>query len=171
MAAIAGAVADEVKIGGSANPDMVPLMRRWTDGDAAGANAVRVGIVIGAVTVVDEDVQMARARARQEVAPYLDVVGRLDPTVEIETEVLAKLGRALRESGPAAAARWVPDAILDRFAFAGTPTAVAEHAIRVLVAGADRIEFGTPHGLTDDRGIELLGTEVLPAVREELEGR
>jgi 5,10-methylenetetrahydromethanopterin reductase len=164
-------VADEVKIGGSANPDMVPLMRRWTGGDAAGANAVRVGIVMGAVTVVDEDVHMARARARQEVAPYLDVVGRFDPTVEIPAEVLAKLGRALRESGPAAAARWVPDDILDRFAFAGSPTAVAEHAIRVLEAGADRIEFGTPHGLTDDRGIELLGTGVLPAIREELERR
>lgn len=171
LAAVAGVLADEVKIGGSANPAMVPLMRRWTGGDAAGHNAVRVGIVMGAVTVVDEDVHMARARARQEVAPYLDVVGRFDPTVEIPAEVLEKLGRALRESGPAAAARWVPDDVLDRFAFAGSPTAVAEHTLRLLDAGADRIEFGTPHGLTDDRGIELLGTDVLPAIREELESR
>jgi 5,10-methylenetetrahydromethanopterin reductase len=171
LAAVAGALADEVKVGGSANPALVPFMRRWTGGDAASANPVRVDIVMGAVTVVDEDVRSARARARQEVAPYLDVVGRLDPTVEIPAEVLEKLGQALRESGPAAAARWVPDNILDHFAFAGSPTAVAEHALRLLDAGADRIEFGTPHGLTDDMGIELLGSEVLPAIREELDGR
>ena len=32
-------------------------------------------------------------------------------------------------------------------------------------AGATRVEFGTPHGLTAARGIELLGRRVLPAVR------
>ncbi|HTW08233.1 MAG TPA: LLM class flavin-dependent oxidoreductase [Acidimicrobiales bacterium] len=168
LAAIGAAIADEVKVGGSANPAMVPVMRRWTGAGVAGRGPV--GIVIGAVTVVDEDGASARARARREVAPYLDVVGRLDRTVEIPAGLWADLGRALRESGPAAAARFVPDDVLDLFAFAGTPRAVAEHALRVLDAGADRIEFGTPHGLSDDRGLQLLGTQVLPAVREELEG-
>ena len=32
-------------------------------------------------------------------------------------------------------------------------------------AGVSRVEFGTPHGLTAARGIELLGRRVLPAVR------
>ena len=50
--------------------------------------------------------------------------------------------------------------------FAGTPEAVAEHAIELLRAGADRVDFGTPHGITDDRGLELLGARVLPAIRE-----
>jgi 5,10-methylenetetrahydromethanopterin reductase len=130
-----------------------------------------VGVVVGAVTVVDEDARLARARARREVALYLDVVGRLDPTVEIPAEVLANLGRALREGGEEEAAKAVPDEILDRFAFAGDPDVVAEHAIAVLEAGADRVEFGTPHGLSDDRGVELLGTRVLPAVREHFLGR
>lgn len=171
LAAVAGAVADEVKIGGSANPAMVPVMRRWSGGDVEGDNPVRVDIVMGAVTVVDEDRRSARARARQEVAPYLDVVGGLDPTVEIPAGLLGELGRALRDSGPAAAARFVPDEILDLFAFAGTPTEVAEQALRLLDAGADRVEFGTPHGLTDHSGVELLGAEVLPAIREALAGR
>lgn len=176
LAAIAGDIADEVKIGGSANPDMVPLMREWTGkGGLATSPATGmrrpVGIVVGAVTVVDQDSRLARARARREVALYLDVVGRLDPTVEIPAEVLINLGRALREGGQDAAAKAVPDEILDRFAFAGAPDVVAEHAIAVLEAGADRLEFGTPHGLTDDRGVELLGTRVLPAVREHFLGR
>jgi 5,10-methylenetetrahydromethanopterin reductase len=166
LAALAGGLADEVKVGGSANPAMVPLMREWTKAGATGAKAARVGIVMGAVTVVDEDRGAARARARQEVALYLDVVGGLDPTAQVPPGLLAKVRQALRESGPAAAARFVPDDVLDLFAFAGTPSAVAEHVIRVIDAGADRIEFGTPHGLADGTGVELLGTRVLPAVRE-----
>jgi 5,10-methylenetetrahydromethanopterin reductase len=167
LAAIAGAIADEVKIGGSANPDMVPLMRQWTGGHGSETGMRKpVGIVVGAVTVVDEDAGLARARARREVALYLDVVGRLDPTVEIPAEVLVSLARALREGGEEEAAKAVPDELLDRFAFAGAPDDVVEHAIAVLEAGADRVDFGTPHGLSDDRGVELLGSRVVPAVRE-----
>ena len=45
-AAWAGTVADELKIGGSANPALVPVMRGW-----AGTPGIR--IVVGFVTVVD----------------------------------------------------------------------------------------------------------------------
>jgi 5,10-methylenetetrahydromethanopterin reductase len=151
---------------------MVPLVRGWADAGAtaAGRTGSRAGIVVGAVTVVDDDGRLARARARQEVAMYLDVVGRLDPTVEMPPGLLDELGRAVRASGPGAAASLVPDGILDRFAFAGTPAAVAEHAIAVFGAGADRVEFGTPHGTSADRGLELLGARVLPAIREATAG-
>ncbi|MGZ4412568.1 MAG: LLM class flavin-dependent oxidoreductase, partial [Gaiellaceae bacterium] len=74
MAALAGEVADEVKIGGCANPEMVQLMREWIGNH-------EVGIVVGAVTVVDEDGDAARAHAAAEVAMYLEIVGRLDPTL------------------------------------------------------------------------------------------
>jgi 5,10-methylenetetrahydromethanopterin reductase len=137
LAALAGELADEVKIGGSANPDMVRLMREWVGND-------EVGIVVGAVTVVDEDGTAARARAANEVEMYLDVVGRLDPT----------LGLAPSDEVP-----------LDRFVIAGTPADVAAHAERLLDAGAKRIEFGTPQGLTGSRGVELLCDRVLPLLR------
>jgi 5,10-methylenetetrahydromethanopterin reductase len=137
MAALAGELADEVKIGGSANPAMVPLMRDWIGNDS-------VGIVVGAVTVVDDDGDAARARAAQEVAMYLDVVGGLDPT----------LGLAPGDPVP-----------LDRFVIAGTPEEVAAHAERLLDAGAKRVDFGTPQGLTSSRGVELLCDRVLPLLR------
>jgi 5,10-methylenetetrahydromethanopterin reductase len=167
LAGIAGEIADELKIGGTANPAMVAVMRQWAKaGEAARARPGPLGIVVGAVTVVDEDGRPARARARREVALYLDVVGRLDPTLDIPGEVLSELGLALRRGGPEEAAKRVPDELLDLFAFAGTPASVAEQAIRIFEAGADRVDFGTPHGMTDDHGVELLGTRVLPAVRE-----
>jgi len=137
MAALAGEVADEVKIGGSANPEMVKLMRGWIGNDS-------VGIVVGAVTVVDEDGDAARAHAAQEVAMYIDVVGGLDPT----------LGLAPDDPVP-----------LDRFVIAGTPEEVAAHAQRLLDAGAKRVDFGTPQGLTSSHGVQLLCDRVLPLLR------
>jgi 5,10-methylenetetrahydromethanopterin reductase len=137
LAGLAGTLADEVKIGGSANPDFVRLMREWIGND-------EVGIVAGAVTVVDEDGDAARARAANEVEMYLEVVGGFDPT----------LGLAPGDAVP-----------LDRFVLAGTPEEVAAHAQRLYEAGAKRVDFGTPAGLTTARGVELLCDRVLPHLR------
>jgi 5,10-methylenetetrahydromethanopterin reductase len=48
---------------------------------------------------------------------------------------------------------------------AGTPEQVAEQAAALFAAGARRVEFGSPHGLTDEDGIRLLGERVLPRFR------
>jgi len=136
-AAYAGRVAQEVKIGGTANPEMVRLMRRWIGND-------QVGIVVGAVTVVDEDGDLARERAREEVALYLEVVAGLDPTLALGPGELPPL---------------------DRFTIAGTPEEVAAHARRLYAAGATRVEFGTPQGTTTAAGVELLAARVLPLLR------
>jgi 5,10-methylenetetrahydromethanopterin reductase len=150
LAAFAGRAAQEVKIGGSANPDVVSVMR-----DRIGNDDVR--IVLGAVTVVDEDGDRARSIARREVAMYLAVVAELDPTVTLDPELVARV-----RDGDGAD---IPDDVLDRFAFAGTPAEVAEHAAAVFDAGAGRIDFGTPHGVPEERGVELLCTQVLPRLR------
>jgi 5,10-methylenetetrahydromethanopterin reductase len=147
--ALAGEIADEVKIGGSANPAMVRRMRALIDVGTtrAGRSPDDVAIVVGAVTVVAEDGAAARQLARSAVAMYLDVVGRLDPT------------SAVPASGV------ISDDVLDRFAMAGTPEQVAEQAAALFAAGARRVEFGSPHGLTDEDGIRLLGERVLPRFR------
>ena len=48
---------DEIKIGGSANPDVLPHFRSLVSKAAveAGVNGDKIGLAIGAVTVVDED--------------------------------------------------------------------------------------------------------------------
>ena len=75
---------------------------------------------------------------------YLDVVGRLDPTLEL------------------AAGDAVP---LEKFVLAGTPDDVARQTIALIDAGAYRVEFGTPQGQTTEEGVALLCDRVLPAVR------
>jgi 5,10-methylenetetrahydromethanopterin reductase len=166
-AARAGEIAAEVKVGGSANPAVVPLLRdRIAVGArAAGRSPGAVKVVLGAVTVVDSDGPAARRRARTEVAKYLAVVAQLDTTRELPAGLADRIGGLVAAGDDEAAGALIPDEVLDRFAFAGTPEQVATLAQRVLDAGADRVEFGTPHGLTDDGGVALLGTAVLPALR------
>ena len=134
-AAWAGAVADELKIGGTANPELVPVVRDWI-GNAD------VRVVVGCVTVVDEDGAWARERAHAAVAPYLDVVAGLDPTIDAT-------------SAPS----------LDRFCIAGTPEEVAARVEALWAAGADRVELGTPQGRTTLAGVDLICDRVLPLLR------
>lgn len=93
---------------------------------------------------------------------YLDVVAELDSTYQVPNEVLDAVRSHLRQGDSAAAGAAIPDEVLDRFAFAGTPEVVADQASALFAAGADRVEFGTPHGITPEAGIDLLGTRVIP---------
>ncbi|MED7929104.1 LLM class flavin-dependent oxidoreductase [Nonomuraea sp. LP-02] len=167
-AALAGRVADEIKVGGSANPAMVPVVReRLRPGaEEAGRSVDDVGIVLGAVTVVAADGVAARAKARREVAMYLAVVAELDPTAEVPADLLARVKAEVAAGRDDAAGRLIPDDLLDLFAFSGTPEQVAAQARRLIDAGVRRVEFGTPHGLTDDEGVLLIATEVAPMLRK-----
>lgn len=169
-AALAGELAQEVKIGGSVNPDMVALMRTWLDDSstAAGRGPGAVGIVAGAVTVVDDDGEAARALARREVAMYVDVVAGLDRTVQVDPALLQRLHGLLQEGKHDEAGALLPADLLEKFALCGTPQQVAARTVALFDAGASRVEFGTPHGLTGPDGIDLLGREVVPMVRREL---
>jgi len=147
----------EIKLGGSANPAVVG----WLRGLLGQAD---VGIVLGAVTVVAEDGQAARQLARREVALYLPVVAELDPTVSLDPEMVAGLKTAVQTFDFARAASYISDDLLARFAFAGTPEEIITQTEAIFAAGADRVEFGTPHGLSTQAGLELLGKKVLPNV-------
>src|SRR5260370_2308459 len=127
---------------------MVRRMREFIDVGTkrAGRTSEDVGIVVGAVTVVAEDGPAARRLARSAVAMYLDVVGRLDPTTD----------------GPASG--MISDDLLDRFAMAGTPDQVVDQAMRLFEAGARRVDFASPHALTAEEAIRLLGEQLLPLI-------
>jgi 5,10-methylenetetrahydromethanopterin reductase len=163
---LAGELASEVKIGGSADPALLPSARQSLARGEARAQRPpgAAGLVYGAVTVVDEDGVRARRVARTEVATYLPVVAALDPAAGLEEIDLAAMQRLVRAGDHEGAGRLVPDAVLDRFAFSGTPDHVAAQAEALFEAGVTRVEFGTPHGITAAGGIELIGRRVLPAV-------
>jgi 5,10-methylenetetrahydromethanopterin reductase len=133
----AATVADEVKLGGTANPDFVRVAREWI-GDPD------VRVVTGCVTVVDEDGSWARKRASEVVAHYLDVVAHLDPTLELGPGQTPPLGK---------------------FCIAGTPEEVAARVSELWEAGAGRVELGTPQGRSTVEGCDLICRRVLPLLR------
>jgi 5,10-methylenetetrahydromethanopterin reductase len=168
LAGIAGEIADEVKVGGTANPDIVPVMRDYiAQGEVrAGRPSGTVGVVIGAVTVIDEDRDQARALARRAVALYLPVVAPLDPTVQVEPELIHRLQTLVNQHDHNGAARLISDEMLERFAFAGDAADIIRQAEMLFAAGAARIEFGTPHGIVPANGIRILGEQVIPVLRK-----
>ncbi|MDX2141025.1 MAG: LLM class flavin-dependent oxidoreductase [Chloroflexota bacterium] len=168
LCAVAGELADEVKIGGSANPDVVPVIQRYiaTGEQRAGRAQGSVGVVVGAVSVCDEDREAARYAARRSVALYLPVVAPLDPTVQVEPELIARLQALADQHAYDEAARLISDDLLERFAFAGNPADLIRQAEALYAAGAQRVEFGTPHGLSaPDVGVRLIGEQVVPALK------
>lgn len=167
LCAIAGEIADEVKIGGSANPDVIPVIGDYiAKGEKrAGRDNGSVRIVIGAVCVADEDREAARAEARREVALYLPIVAQLDPTVELEPEFAERLGEYVYQREWDKAAGMISDDLLDQFAFSGNADDLIQHANRLFEAGASRVEYGTPHGLKSTDGLTILGKMVLPELR------
>ncbi|MEZ4668260.1 MAG: LLM class flavin-dependent oxidoreductase [Anaerolineae bacterium] len=167
LCALAGELADEVKVGGSANPDMVAVIQSYiADGERqAGRSAGSTQVALGAVTVVDDDREAARQAARRAAVLYLPVVAPLDPTVQIEPELVERL-RGHADSGEVEdGARLISDDLLDRFAFSGSAADLIAQAERCFAAGAGRIEFGTPHGIQPETGIRIIGEQVIPALR------
>jgi 5,10-methylenetetrahydromethanopterin reductase len=163
----------ELKLGGTANPALVRRTREFLDRECAaiGRAPDKVGIVVGAVSVVDRDGAAARALAKREVAMYLPVVAGLDPTLETGQAEMrdwsVELGNCVARNDLDGAVGWISDEWLKKFAFAGTPGEVAEQARALFEAGAARVEFGTPHGFSEAEGMSLLGKDVLPALNHE----
>jgi 5,10-methylenetetrahydromethanopterin reductase len=164
LGALAGEAAQELKVAPSANPDLVPLLRQRIAAGAvrAGRDPAEVGIVFGGATVVDEDGAAARAAVRASLAGYLAEVAELDPTVELDPELVTGLRARVAAGDLDGAGRLIPDNVVDRFAYAGTPGQIVAQAERLFDAGVRRIEFSSPHGLTKAGGIDLLGRKVLP---------
>jgi 5,10-methylenetetrahydromethanopterin reductase len=166
-ASVAAELADEVKIGGSANPAMVAQMKSWLDADLTRFGRPRdaAGVVIGAVTVVDRDGAKARLQGAMEVAMYLDVIAELDLNLELPPGLIETIRRHLRNGDRWSAGSQVPGDILDLFALCGTPEHISRQVEDLARAGARRIDFGTPHGIDEANGIRLLGECVLPGFR------
>ena len=158
---------DEVKVGGTASPSVVRAVLGEVQAAVVqtGRQPDAVGLAVGAVSVVDRDGGAARALARQKVALYPPVIARLDRTLPVEPEQIRRIEAARAAGDLGRAGREVPDAALRNLALAGTPDDVAEQALQLYAAGAQRVEFGTPHGLDEAAGVRLLGEEVLPLLR------
>lgn len=157
----------EVKIGGTVNPDYVKYFKKKIIEVKKQNNFQNpVSVVAGAVCVVNEDGEIAKNLAKKEVALYLPVVAELDKTVNLDSSTLEGINEATKRYDFEAASEFISEKLLSKFAFAGTPEDIIKQSIQLFEGGTSRIEFGTPHGIEMNQGIDLLGKEVLPVIKE-----
>lgn len=161
---LAGEIADMAKVGGCANPDSAATFREYLNEGTAKAEHSKdaTRLVYGAVTVVDRDARVAEAVARRNVAMYVGVAGRLDPTYAIPEDEMAAIETALAAGDQDAAGAAISPETLRRFCTHGTPRDIIAHMETLFDAGIDIFELGTPHGVHEGEAIRLLGEEVLP---------
>ncbi|MCJ7702090.1 MAG: LLM class flavin-dependent oxidoreductase [Anaerolineales bacterium] len=167
MATLAGKIADEVKVGGSTNPAVARKILGYINRGCseAGRAMNTVGLAMGAVTVVDDDRKTARLIAKNEIALYLPVVAKLDPTENLEPELVARIKTYVEQGDVQSAAGLIEDDLLEKFAFAGNENDIVRQAEALFQKGVSRVEFGTPHGITPETGIRILGERVIPRLR------
>lgn len=152
----------ELKLGGTANPRILPKYRKILDSNEK-------KIALGSVTVCDEDSDKARATARYEVALYLPIIGKLDKTLNINADLISEIRTAYNLKDNDMLETLIDDSLLEKVAFVGTDEEIFKQTMNLFHAGADRVEFGTPHGVENSEiGINLLGQRVLPQIREKL---
>ena len=84
---------------------------------------------------------------------------------KVDPELIARVRALVAAGDDEGAGALISDDILDRFAFAGTPEQIAAQAEALFDAGVGRVDFGTPHGVPELRGVELLCAGVLPRLR------
>ncbi len=165
MLAMAGELADDVKVGGCVNPDAAPIFReRIAVGERlAGRLQGTVRLIFGAVTVVDTDGAVAERMARWRAAMYVAVVGGLDPAYEIDPAELTAVQTAMAAGDREGAAAAISEGTLRRYACFGTPDQVVRRLEDLFSAGVDLFEVGAPHGSDPREAIRLIGERVVPA--------
>jgi 5,10-methylenetetrahydromethanopterin reductase len=168
LAKVAGELADEVKIGGSSNPLIADhLQSQIALGESiAGREPGSVKLVMGAVTVVDMDRQLARQISRRQAALYIPVVASLDPTIQVEPDLIDKIRSLVNTGDFNKVGALISDDLLDHFAFSGNPNDIIEQVYALYEVGVSRVEFGTPHGVDSKSGINLLGRLVIPEIKK-----
>ena len=117
---------------------MIPLIADYiaVGEQRAGRAKGTVNIVIGAVSVVDDDRDAARWMARKSVSLYLPIVSKLDTTLSIDPDLMARVQTRVNAGEDEDAARLIPDEILDRFIFAGNPADIITANVKVSMTPA-----------------------------------
>lgn len=164
MCFMAGELANEVKAGSMWSVRYAKHM--WSHieagATAAGRNPQEVGLVMGPLTAIDEDADLAQTFARRTLAFYLPYLSPVPEFLGVEPELIQRV-KALSGDITAAAAL-ISDDLLNEFALYGTPADIVEKIKRMVAdAPVTRIEFGMPHSPNGSlEAIHLLGKQVLP---------
>jgi len=144
---------DYIKLGGSASTKLASYIMSQIK-DSSPDKAPR--IILGSVSVIDNDVKAARLQARQSVAKYLKVVGHLDPT--LDADQIDSLDRFTKTDSVLE----ISDSLLDAFSYCGTADDVYERLQEAHTVGVDHVQLGTPHDIPSHKSsVRVIGEMAL----------
>jgi 5,10-methylenetetrahydromethanopterin reductase len=133
---------------------------------AAGRDPAELDVPACFWVSVDDDLERARAELAAKLAYYgPSIGGRMLAEAGLAPEDFLPAMRALETDGPAAAAALVTDRMLT-LGIAGDAEAVVARCAGLVEAGATHLSFGPPLGPDPLAAVRLLGTAVLPRLRE-----
>jgi 5,10-methylenetetrahydromethanopterin reductase len=144
------------------------LVRAGAESVSRNPGEVEIGVVPG--TIISRNRDTALELARKASAVYLPYLEPMTEYAGVKKEEVDAVREALAKNDLETAAARVSDKAVDSFKLWGTPEDIIEKTLRILDSGrgADRINFGFGRGEEDLESMELLGTEVLPYLREKL---
>jgi 5,10-methylenetetrahydromethanopterin reductase len=150
MLRLAGAIADEVILMNGVAPDLIRAASALVDAGAreAGRDPDTVRHVVWAACHASHDdpghsIAMCRynvARAIQRTLPGMDDAR----TLQIAEEVRARYDYTQHGSAIADVAELIPDDLVPRFTFAGTPDAVRDQVRELATMGVDEVALAIP---------------------------
>ena len=115
---------------------------------------------------LDEDAAAARRALADKIAYYGHALGPLIyERLGVARAEFAPIQRAVTVDRDPARARAMVDARMLAIGVAGGPTEIVERLLPLVAEGVDHVSFGPPLGPDPLRAVELLGREVLPALR------
>lgn len=161
MLQLSGEIADGSIIGISATPEIVRWSRdQISVGAARGGRARDHACPVFVLYAVAPERALARGVMRATLAFLMSVFPR-NPYTE-HYGCADELERLLARGGPEAVAREMPEAWLDDFAIAGTPSDCAERIARYLDAGATSVVLAPQPADQYAAILELTARAVLP---------
>ena len=109
---------------------------------------------------------LARGRTPACAKASSKASGPTHTIVQVDPELIQRLQRHADSGDFASRVILILDELLDKFAFSGNANDIIAQCEGLFAAGVDRIELGTPHGVSvAATGIDIIGTQVLPALR------
>lgn len=164
---LAGEIASGIKADCTWNPDYLAQLRQRLHAGAgkAGRDPATLDLTVGPLCSIAEDRDAAERAARRMLALLLPFLAPMTAAAGItEAQIDAASGAMLRGDEEAAIAA-VPAAAVRAFCACGTPGDIIAQVRDMVAAGATHVAFGPPLGPDVDVALDLLGRQVLPALR------
>jgi 5,10-methylenetetrahydromethanopterin reductase len=160
-----------VMVSSITDPTYIKFLRKRIELGASSAGRRPEEIEVGCVpgTIISEDASTAFDLAKKASAVYLPYLRPMTEFIGVSEDEILAVSDALSKRDTDLAGSLVSTKSVNAFKLWGTPDEIIEKSIKMIDGGkgVNRINFGFGRAVQDLEGIELLGSKVLPYLRDQ----